>query len=127
FYKDCAASPDQLLASQDDWSSLVYDFRNSPDYADGVTRVTVPTVPEQTASDYALGVLGDWDFDGDGIPNYVDNCPTVPNLDQADSDGNGIGDVCERPSDDTPPAITTSLSSEPNAAGWHRQPVTVTW
>jgi YVTN family beta-propeller protein len=35
------------------------------------------------------------DSDGDGIANNVDNCPTVPNPDQTDSDGNGIGDACE--------------------------------
>jgi hypothetical protein len=35
------------------------------------------------------------DTDGDGIPDAVDNCPTVFNPDQADSNGNGIGDACE--------------------------------
>lgn len=35
------------------------------------------------------------DNDKDGILNSVDNCPSVANADQADSNGNGIGDVCE--------------------------------
>jgi len=35
------------------------------------------------------------DIDGDGICNAEDNCPTVYNPDQADSDGDGIGDACE--------------------------------
>jgi len=35
------------------------------------------------------------DRDGDGVCNADDNCPDVPNPNQADSDGNGIGDACE--------------------------------
>ena len=35
------------------------------------------------------------DTDMDTFEDQVDNCPFVPNLDQADSDGNGIGDVCD--------------------------------
>ncbi|ARV09654.1 hypothetical protein BTO05_08370 [Winogradskyella sp. PC-19] len=35
------------------------------------------------------------DNDGDGIPNISDNCPNTANADQADADGNGIGDVCQ--------------------------------
>ena len=35
------------------------------------------------------------DFDGDGIPNVDDNCPTVPNPDQADADGDQLGDACD--------------------------------
>ena len=34
------------------------------------------------------------DGDQDGVPDLVDNCPTVPNPDQRDSVGDGIGDAC---------------------------------
>jgi hypothetical protein len=35
------------------------------------------------------------DTDGDGVPDSIDNCPTVPNPDQHDHDGDGRGDVCD--------------------------------
>ncbi|WP_163867124.1 lamin tail domain-containing protein [Myxococcus eversor] len=35
------------------------------------------------------------DSDADGVINAVDNCPSVPNPDQADADGDGRGDVCD--------------------------------
>jgi hypothetical protein len=36
----------------------------------------------------------DPDIDGDGVPNEIDNCPRVPNTDQTDSVGDGVGDAC---------------------------------
>jgi PKD domain-containing protein/thrombospondin type 3 repeat protein len=35
------------------------------------------------------------DRDGDGVPDNVDNCPTVSNAGQADTNTNGVGDACE--------------------------------
>jgi hypothetical protein len=35
------------------------------------------------------------DSDGDGYANNVDNCEDTYNPDQADSDGDGIGDACD--------------------------------
>ena len=37
------------------------------------------------------------DMDGDGIVDIFDNCPTVPNVDQADSNLDGFGDACVPP------------------------------
>ena len=35
------------------------------------------------------------DADGDGIAHLLDNCPNNANADQADSDDDGRGDVCD--------------------------------
>ncbi|HVY45329.1 MAG TPA: thrombospondin type 3 repeat-containing protein, partial [Minicystis sp.] len=48
------------------------------------------------------------DVDNDGIPDVVDNCPLVANTDQADMDGNGVGDACD---------ITTTANSSSSASG----------
>jgi len=40
------------------------------------------------------------DADGDGVVDGLDNCPTTYNPDQTDSDGDGIGNVCESGGDE---------------------------
>ena len=35
------------------------------------------------------------DSDGDGVPDYRDNCPTIKNRNQWDTDGDGVGDMCD--------------------------------
>ena len=44
--------------------------------------------------DLALAMAAPVDVDSDGIADPIDNCPMVPNVDQADVDGNGVGDAC---------------------------------
>jgi len=35
------------------------------------------------------------DYDNDGVEDPYDNCPFVPNVDQADDDGDGVGTACD--------------------------------
>jgi beta-glucanase (GH16 family) len=51
-------------------------------------------------TDYWIFTQDPLDSDGDGIPNPLDNCPMVPNPDQADYDGDGRGDLCDGDDDD---------------------------
>lgn len=43
---------------------------------------------------------GNSDADGDGISDLSDNCPVIPNMDQADGDYDLIGDACDSFPDD---------------------------
>ncbi|HEX7150725.1 MAG TPA: thrombospondin type 3 repeat-containing protein [Thermoanaerobaculia bacterium] len=43
------------------------------------------------------------DKDGDGIPDFRDNCPDVANPDQQDIDRDGIGTACETEKEIVPP------------------------
>jgi hypothetical protein len=49
------------------------------------------------------------DEDHDGVPDNVDNCPTVYNPDQANEDGDRFGDVCDPcpPYPDADPVVDT--------------------
>jgi len=38
---------------------------------------------------------GTVDTDGDGVEDFMDNCPDNYNPDQLDSNGNGVGDICD--------------------------------
>ncbi len=58
-----------------------------------------PTDPVKSEA----GICGCWipesETDGDGLLDCVDNCPASFNPDQADGDGDDIGDLCENPFD----------------------------
>lgn len=54
------------------------------------------------------------DIDGDGVPNGTDNCAEIANADQADGDGDGIGDLCAPPPPKTVQVSELRDPSNPN-------------
>ena len=56
------------------------------------------------------------DSDGDGVGDVCDNCPDQANADQADSNENGIGDLCDGGRDSDQDGIPDSQDNCPNEA-----------
>ncbi|MFO0615574.1 MAG: thrombospondin type 3 repeat-containing protein [Polyangiaceae bacterium] len=49
----------------------------------------------ECSMDITCGMSGMGDLDGDGVINANDNCPNDVNPDQADTDGDSVGNVCD--------------------------------
>ena len=56
---------------------------------------------ENPSNDVALTALitPEKDSDGDGVPDSIDNCPTIANPDQRNTDGDAKGDACDEDDD----------------------------
>ncbi|MEP0844688.1 MAG: FG-GAP repeat protein [Phycisphaerae bacterium] len=61
----------------------------------GAPRENPGTSPADAGRAYLMDVLTPVDNDGDGYVDAGDNCPAVPNVDQADGDGDGVGNACD--------------------------------
>jgi hypothetical protein len=86
-------------------AAAIWNGQVSDDYVDvyslslgySILRITDGLDSDQSLDwmESAGMMVGDRDADGDGLVATRDNCPDLANADQADIDGDGLGDVCD--------------------------------
>lgn len=92
----CQISNGEVLNSAADWPKLLFNPRRGADFSDpglGSPGRAAQSVAELSQT-LALAQASLIDVDEDGRSNAEDNCPFAANPDQADSNGDGIGDAC---------------------------------
>ena len=78
----------------------------------------INTIPAGGSGDAGSGSPGD--LDGDGVPDDLDDCPSVPNTDQLDFDHDGVGDACDNgPLDPNPAQADADLDQVGDACDPH--------
>ena len=93
-----ADTDDDALTDGDEVNQIGSDPTDADTDDDGITDANEDTDDdgltdgdeEQAGTDPT-----DVDSDDDGVEDGSDDCPAVTNVDQSDTDGNGVGDVCE--------------------------------
>jgi type IV pilus modification protein PilV len=78
-------------------SGLVFALPIDP--SDGQDLTTYPTAKYQDSQNFSFSASGVLDTDSDTVPDENDNCPSVANLSQIDTDGDHIGDACDTDDD----------------------------
>jgi plastocyanin len=82
------------------WSPLSFTYDRRNDIADSHGPRSVGVLMNQSWHTPVFPQLAGTtvanlkDSDGDGVADFFDNCPKVPNPTQLDSYGNGVGDAC---------------------------------
>ena len=70
------------------------------DVIDGTQSVTITASADGFIGDSnVINITDVDDLDGDGIARLVDNCPFFANADQANFDGDSLGDICDSDDD----------------------------
>ena len=75
--------------------------------------ISVGTTPWRVA----ITPLVDSDADDDGVPDDTDNCPTVSNADQVDTNNDGVGDACDELTPEGSGVAVNPVVTLPGGAG----------
>ena len=70
-------------------------YKHTADLAVNDSFTFVLNDGKDNSNDSVVSLIFAADKDGDGVEDELDNCPSTPNADQLDTDGDGIGNACD--------------------------------
>ncbi len=98
FYEKGPYNDDIVIKANNENGCLTFNFSHSNSYSFGYMPETVEKWDFNTGNRgwiVEISSESNADSDSDGVLDSVDNCPASSNADQLDTDGDGIGDVCD--------------------------------